>query len=296
MKIAVTIVTPPGYPHAEAFREVGETLVHGLAKLDMDAVLTTDLGLPGRTHLVLGSNLLPALGCEPPSGSILYNLEQVERGSPWLSPALLELLGRFRVWDYSLRNIEALRALGIGPVEHVPIGYVPELSRIGAGEEDIDVLFFGSVNERRLEVLRALEAKGIKVKALFGVYGAARDTLIARSKIVLNLHYYQAKVFEIVRVSYLLANRRFVVSERGMDREDEAELARGIAFADYADLVAVCEHYLTRPAQRARIAATGFTLFSRRAEPPLLDRALRSLAIRGPGPEARATALGAAGR
>ena len=48
---------------------------------------------------------------------------------------------------------------------------------------------------------------------------------IARSKIVLNLHQYDAQVFEIVRVSYLLANRRAVVSERGANPTEDRDLS-----------------------------------------------------------------------
>ena len=37
---------------------------------------------------------------------------------------------------------------------HCGIGYAPELMRITSAPEDIDVLFVGSVNERRLIVLK----------------------------------------------------------------------------------------------------------------------------------------------
>jgi hypothetical protein len=41
----------------------------------------------------------------------------------------------------------------------MPVGYVPELERIRpAPAEDIDVLFFGSVNDRRQRVLDQLRA------------------------------------------------------------------------------------------------------------------------------------------
>jgi hypothetical protein len=61
------------------------------------------------------------------------------------------------------------------------------------------------------------------------VYGQARDALVARARIQLNVHYYEAKVFEVVRVSYLLANGRFVVSETGADAEEEASFGPGVA-------------------------------------------------------------------
>src|SRR5262249_55443542 len=97
---------------------------------------------------------------------------------------------------------------------HVPIGYVTELSRIPVAQpQDIDVLFYGSLNERRNSILNRLSDAGLKVQVAFGVYGRQRDDLIARSKLVLNIHYYESKIFEIVRVSYLLANSKAVVTE-----------------------------------------------------------------------------------
>ena len=41
-RYAVTIVQPPGYAHAAAFQEVGETLLHALTALGHDVVLGPD--------------------------------------------------------------------------------------------------------------------------------------------------------------------------------------------------------------------------------------------------------------
>ena len=86
----------------------------------------------------------------------------------------------------------------------VPIGYTRELTRIRrVAPPDIDVLFIGSINPRRRAVLEQMHADGLRVQAAFGVYGAERDALVARARIVLNVHFYEAKVLEMVRLSYL---------------------------------------------------------------------------------------------
>jgi hypothetical protein len=126
------------------------------------------------------------------------------------------------------------------------------------------VLFYGSLNDRQQAIVLGLRSRGVKAEAAFGVYGSQRDRLIARAKVVLNLHYYESKVFEAVRVSYLLANWRFVVCERGCDAAEEAEFTQGIVFADYGDLVDACVAYLGRPDERQRIAQAGFELMVRR--------------------------------
>jgi len=277
LKLAVSIVSPPGYLHSEAFREVGETLQGAASALGHDAVLTTELSLPGRRHIVLGSNLLAGMGVRPAPGSILYNLEQVQAGSSWMRPQLLELFREFPVWDYSARNVDRWVELGVPRPRCVPIGTIPEMTRIPSRAAEIDVLFYGSMNERRQKIIDALRARGVRVEAVFGAYGAPRDHLISVSRLILNLHYYEARVFEIVRVSYLLANRRAVVSERGADPQEEAEFEPGVAFAAYAELVDRCVDLLARPDERARLADEGHAIMSRRSASAYLQEALSAL-------------------
>ena len=76
----------------------------------------------------------------------------------------------------------------------MPIGYAPELTRICPLEENIDVLFYGAVNERRGRALQRMKDRGLRTVVAFGAYGAERDALIARSRIVVNIHYYESRV------------------------------------------------------------------------------------------------------
>ncbi len=278
MRLAVVTIAPAQFGHWRAFEEVAETLQAALAELGHDVVRTQNDYPRDRLNVVLGANLLPVFGgVAPPDRAILFNLEQVAEGSPWWNPQYLLLLGRHPVWDYSRANIERLAALGIGHAQHVALGYMPQLTRIAAATKDIDVLFYGVGSERRERVLRELRASGIGLRAVNGVYGAARDALIARARIVLNMHVYAAKLFEIVRVGYLLANRAFVVSELSTEAELEQELAGGYAVAPYEGLCAACLRYLREDASRERIAARGFELFSARRQSALLAPALARL-------------------
>ena len=282
-RYAAVVVEPPGYPHSAAFREVAESLVFALRGLGQDAIHSS-VPVAGRRAIVLGSNLLATHPLPLPPDAILYNLEQIEPGSAWMTPALLDLFRRHEVWDYSARNAARYAELGLPAPRVVPIGYVPELTRIAPADEDIDVLFYGSVNERRQAVLSALAARGLRVHAPFGVYGEERDRLVARARVVLNVHYYEAKVFEIVRVSYLLANRRCVVSERGAAEEEERDFEGGVAFARYQDLAETCARLCGDPDARGRIASQGFRLMQRRDARAFLAEALGLAAPAGLAP------------
>jgi len=276
MKFAVTVVAPPNYPHAAAFVELAETLHAALTALGHDSVLTTEGKLAGRRHIVLGTNLLPAFPLPLAPDAILYNLEQVQLGSSWFRPELLELFRRYTLWDYSRRNVDALAALDVPVARLVPIGYVPELTRIEhAPDPDIDVLFFGSLNPRRIAIIERLRAAGLRAEAVFGVYGKQRDGLIARAKVVLNVHFYEAKVLEMVRLSYLLANRCCVLSEASSDPEEDDALAAGVAFVPYDDLVARARELVADAPLRERIAQRGFELMRARRAVDYVEAALR---------------------
>ena len=276
---AVAVVAPPSNPTiGGAFREIAEAVHHGLLALGHDSVLTDRLDLDERRTIVLGANHLLHYGLELPKKPVFYNLEQLGDDSPWMAtPAFVDLFRRYPTWDYSQANIEYLAALGLPRPTHVPIGYVPELTRIAPAPEDIDVLFYGALSERRYAVLKDLHDRGLRVKWLSGVLGANRDAWIARSKIVLNLHYWEAKIFEIARVSYLLANRRAVVSERGADPTLERDLESGIAFADYDGLVDRCVELLGGEPARRELAERGYQIFSARNQAAILHRALADL-------------------
>ena len=262
MNFGVYVVSPPGYIHVHAFDEVRDALVHALRELGHDACVCREPDA-ARQMIVLGTNLLAQHPVELPADAILYNLEQVDRASTWMTDAALAPLRRHRVWDYSARNVAAFATLGIDAT-FVPIGYAANLERIpAAAERDIDVLFYGSLNERRIAVLDALEERGAKVVDLFGVYGEARDAHVARAKVVLNLHHYDAQILEEVRLFYLLANRAFVVSESG-DPDAERAYGGGVVFTPYARIVPVTLAALTQSAARARVALEGQRLIRAR--------------------------------
>lgn len=259
----IWIISPPGYEHAGAFYETARGLQGGFRELGLQVPIVTRRDqLRGRA-IILGANLLPGMQeIRVPPKAVLFNLEQITPGSEWLSPAYLKLLKRHTVWDYSTYNIEQLAELGIDDVVHCPLGYSnPMQCMQPATEHDIDILFYGSLNERRLAVLEQMATAGLKIEVLFGVYGDERDALIARSRIVLNVHYYDSKIFEIVRISHLLANGVCVVSEDSPMDSALAAVADGIVQAPYEELVDRCRELVETGAWEA-VGRRGRDVFS----------------------------------
>jgi hypothetical protein len=262
-KYNITLLQPPDYTHSMALWDIGKLLLFSLESLGHPATLTINHLDRDAINILLGYHLLadPVL----PEGyrCIVYQLEQLEENDGWLraNPAALGVLRRaHEVWDYSAENLAFLRARGISNLRLLPIGFHERLQTIPNLEQDIDVLFYGSVNERRKTVLEEL-AKSCKLEAIFGVYGDQRDEYIARSKIVLNMHVYQAQILEQARISYLLNNRRFVISESSLVNPYKGFLVT----SPYEDLVPSCLRYLADEAERARLAEEGFARFRERS-------------------------------
>lgn len=270
----VWIVTPPNYQHSQAFAEVATSLNEALISLGhISKIVTSSIECRGTT-IVLGANLLTHIHLQDwPRDMIIWNLEQIFPGSPWLTQTYLDLLkGKhngislvscgiaFSVWDYSQTNIDELAKLGI-TAKLCRIGYSSCLTTIySTTPQDIDVLHVGSITQRRIDIINALAAHNVKIHYLFGVYGKERDEWITRSKIIINVHFYESTRFEIVRCSHLMANRKCVVSETsdGGKLYDE-----GICFTDYSNIVASCLDLLADDKKRHDLENKGFEIFSK---------------------------------
>lgn len=296
MTFQLVQVRPSGYAHAEALTDFVQCVYFGLRRLGLDAVCGESAADAGR-QIVFGAHLLDAQGVAAlPADAIIYNSEQIVEDSIWLTGPYREALRSHAVWDYSAENIRRAAELGLGALRYVPLGYVPELARIAPATEDIDVLFYGCVNPRRQAILRALDAAGLKVKALFGVYGEERDSAIARARVVLNMHFYDAKIFEIVRVAYLLSNAKAIVAECGPDTTIESDLREAIHGVPYDGLVDACVELAKSPERRHALAAAGHRVFARRREEELLagcpdiEQALAAASLPGPLPDSSGAA------
>jgi hypothetical protein len=276
MQYNLTLIQPENYTHSAALAELAETLIYGLDALHLPFQFTMNTIAEDCANIVLGAHLLDAetMGALPPD-TIVYNSEQIGANSAWITPAYLDLLKRCVVWDYSEENIRRMENADIQGTKFVPIGYMPQLTRIPAAvAQDIDVLFYGSINERRRAVLEGLIKKGLRIEFLVGVYREARDGYIARAKVVLNMHYYDANIFETVRVAYLLANEKAVVAECNPTTALEADIREAVRAVPYDALIETCAELVADADVRRKLAHQGFEIFSKRDEGEILAKAL----------------------
>jgi hypothetical protein len=279
----IWLVTPAGYAHNECNREYVESFRDAFRALGYASEVVSDhtrLNV-NQPALIIGAQLLSEMPL--PKNWIIFQTEQVSEGSSWLKSAYMNHLRNQPIWDYSHGNIEELAKLGI-TAHFCELGYMPGLTRIApAPAEDIDILFSGSMNERRAAILKPLQDKGIKLQWLPpGPYGKERDGWMARAKIILNLHFYEAKIFEIFRCGYAMANRKCIVSETGLDLTLEQPYYDGIAFTGYNGLIDSCLKLLADEPQRKALADRGFEIFSARNQVDIFKSAMEQTSKANP--------------
>ena len=176
---------------------------------------------------------------------IVYQLEQLYGGNKWASRSNIEFLRRADyVWDYDHQNIEFTRNFGIDSM-FVPILYAPELTTLPIlkrDEHDIDILFYGSLNEHRLSVIDSVKKLIPKANIVCTdrLWGDELDDHIQRSKIILNIHYYPINRQEQARLFYLMANHKCIVSEESAINY----YGNGIVECKAHDIAKVCNSLL----------------------------------------------------
>src|SRR5437588_10968014 len=129
----------------------------GLHEIEVDHAVLHELpAAPAARAIILGANFFPAADLQAlPSNSVILNIEN--SSSEFITRDYLLLLRKYHVWDYDRRNAEDLSQLIFRPVRQLKMFYVDGLSRVvDVGEQDIDVLFFGSFNARREALLEEL--------------------------------------------------------------------------------------------------------------------------------------------
>src|SRR5208282_375118 len=209
--------------------------------------------------------LEPQLIDRLPVNTIVYNVEMMVPSSPFL-PVLSAFLRRFETWDYSATNIAAWRAAGISNcVRLLRPGYLPEDTTIDTtAASDIDALFYGGVNWRRDFILRDIARAGVRMHVAVNIYGAARDALIARAKLIVNIHSQEDSVLEFARISQALANRRLLVTEPGHAGDVDAQLSEALVIGRASELGTTCRRLLDDDPRRLALAERAFAIYSQR--------------------------------
>lgn len=220
--------------------------------------------------------------------TIIYNLEQMY--GLYERELTEDNLIRFRevfdwaaanltVWDYSQKNITAVKSANADAnILHVPIAYAPILEKVKpAVKQDIDMLFIGMPHEYRLGIYQEICQRWFSSVFVCGLYDEARDGLIARSKLVMNISAgVDNSIFSVVRSSYFLANRKAIVADLFPNMYIEGDMRQAIRFVPREEIAFACNDLLNDEAGRRAMEERGYEIFRRRDIRAILMTALSS--------------------
>lgn len=252
------VISPSAYNY---FIDVANVFYETLIKYTYNVTIDTKTH-DDKINIIFGANTNDEIWNNIPKKSIIVNLEQLYDGSQWLTERYFNLLKNNYVLDYSDKNIDYLKSKGILNIEKINIGYGKSLEYNLNQNQDIDVLFIGAINERRMKIYNdiilhpKLKSKNILFKS--NVWNDEKRDLITRSKIILNIHYYECKILETVRISHLLANKKCVISEESGYSNENEEWNNGLVLCNYNKIVDNIIYYLENDNERIRKEEIGY--------------------------------------
>jgi hypothetical protein len=270
----IVFIEPPQFRFPGIFNDLAGLLKLSLESLGYSVETNRNRLSPRRINLLLGYHMMsePVFRLLRGVRWIPYQLEQLklDEKTPGFDYCLDILAQANEVWDLDLGNIAYLRSKGIEAVRHVPIGFHPSMRTIvPAANPDIDVLHYGVLGKRRSDILTSLSQK-CQLRVGSG-FGADRDRLISRSKIVLNLHRYDGGLLEQVRISHLLNNGVCVVSEDA-HHNPYADI---LPTVPYDQLIDRCLQLLADDEARRQLAEDSAQRFSRMPMTEILSKLLK---------------------
>ncbi len=215
--IHLCVVQPAGYVHSLGLLDPARYFRHQFRRMGASVSLAKNRLRADAVNFVFGAHLGFDATLRQRYSCIFVNLEQLGDGGAAVAPDYLRLLAGSAVVDYDADNVAAYTP-HVEDVPTVPLLSAPYLwpaAPLPLEDRPIDLLFIGSLNDRRRALIRRVEATGRRV-ALFEspLYGPERDAVILQSKAVLNTHFYPTSRFEQVRVAHCLSLATPVVSER----------------------------------------------------------------------------------
>jgi len=276
------VIQPEEDNAAGIFLEIAELIFFSIRELGYEAVISRGEAKSQYRNIVIGIFHSENVWDHLPDDSIVINTEPLFARLQFISwsERLVELSSKYLIWDYDPRNIEILFGLGVKNTQLFSFGYQKELERIPNypdSERPIDVLFYGSSNERRSIITNQLISNGLVYNYLFGTYGNPRDECISRSKMVINLHFNETGVFEIIRVHYLLNNGVAIVPEIGPDTSIDQNYLNFLVGVPYSELVQRCLFLKENPEELLDLRFKALNEFKKVPQSTYMEQLLKNI-------------------
>lgn len=160
---------------------------------------------------------------EVPKNYIVYNFEQLDTTINLGAKFWDRMYGAIHIFDYSQVNINYLHNNDISAT-FLPYGWnISMLYKTKLYcERQIELLFIGSLNDRRINMLRdtyeLCKENDYNILLSNNCWDSEYERAIKNSKIGINIHYYEGHtILEVHRIIPYILNKIYVISERSSD-------------------------------------------------------------------------------
>jgi hypothetical protein len=151
----------------------------------------------------------------PKNRYFLYQIEQLNQNIfPYQNVNIIEnfILNSYITFDYSEVNLSFYPEKLKTKVKILK-PFIDE--KIISSEKSIDILFIGTLSERRNKILNYLKPI-LNIVIVEKVFGDELSNLISKAKIILNLHTWDNCIFELFRIHEVLPYNINIISEEGI--------------------------------------------------------------------------------
>jgi len=150
-----------------------------------------------------------------PKKHIFYQIEQSNHKN-----FDINIMNKYNIiWDFSLKNYDKYSYVPLSKVFYMPIPFYFN-DNIIYDNFEYDIFFYGINNKRQLLILNNLKSKGYNIIFHSRMYGDDRDNFIKKSKIIINLHYYNNSALETTRFNEVLNFNKLIISETSNHKND----------------------------------------------------------------------------
>ena len=171
---------------------------------------------------------------------ILYQLEQLNNINKYKKNINNELeifmKNALYVLDYNMSNYNNLS----NEINKMYVGVPIIKNESILPVKDIDILFYGNLNDYRKNILKNL-SKVYNIKILEKSFGSELRDYIIRSKIILNIHYYKDALLELCRIHEAIPYKCKIISEISRDDlklcEDYDDFCVFVDFTNTEDVI-----------------------------------------------------------
>lgn len=219
--VNLALMRRAGDIHASVFIEPASFIKKHLSSRGWDVSVTDNCFSYDLVNIVFGAHAVHDKLRFDTARKIIFNLEPLGVGSYFDTPLYRDFLKSSVTIDYHAGNIsyynhnDKPESLPRGVFNFSNADYEIFGRRRPIRERSPILLFFGSLNNSRLESLRKVVNAGVDLRVISPnkpSYGADRDRLIINSRAVLNIPYYKNSPLEQVRLFHVLSLGTPVIS------------------------------------------------------------------------------------